>query len=245
MAERRAPVTTPDMTNLLDRTKRDLKNTLNCVKIGTIQSFDTATQLASVKISIKQVVSIDENEVRTVKDYPVLLEVPVITLFGGVDFLSMPIQSGDNCLLFFNDRQIDNWLVSGDGLAPSVSRAHDISDAIAIVGVRPLTNSIANYLANGIRLSHGGGSAQMDLTDDLITTIADLFVHEGDMRVEGDVRIEGNLTIDGETFGNGAGEWIIKDDIVQESGKSIHAGNGATGSFDVVTVVDGIVVGGS
>lgn len=245
MTERRGKPAPPDMTTLLDRTKRDLSTTLNCMKIGTIESFDVSTQLASVSISYKQVLSIDEDGVKTTRDYPLLLDVPVITLFGGVDFLSMPIKKGDNCIVVFSDRQIDNWLVAGDGQTPAVGRVHDMSDGVAIVGIRPLTNSIQNFLENGIRLSHGGGSSQVDLKDDLIHTISDLFLHEGNMRVDGNVTIEGNLTINGETFGNGSNEWIINSDIVQQNGRSIHAGDGANGTFTTVTVVDGIVISGS
>lgn len=239
MAEIRGPITDPDLINVLEKAKRDVKTTLNCVKIGTIQSFDKDTQTASIKISHKQVISIDEDGVKTTKDYPLLLECPVMVLFGGVDFLSLPIEAGDSCIVLFSDRQIDNWLKSGDGTIPSVGRTHDISDGIAIVGIRPLTNSIQNYLENGIRLSHGGGTEKIDLTDGIIDTIADLFLHHGDMRIEGD------LTIKGETYGNDDGEWIINADIIQEVGKEIHDGRRVSGTFDTVTVVDGIVVGGS
>ncbi len=235
----------PDLQTVLEEAKRDASVSMNAVQIGVIQAFDKDTQRATVKIAMKQVRDVAEDGTRTITEYPLLLECPVMVLFGGVDILSMPIVKGDNCILLFNDRQIDEWMYGGPDQTPTSSRAHDLSDGIAIVGIRPLTNSIANYLENGIRLSHGVGNSQIDLKDNLIDTIAELFFHHGDMRVSGNVRIEGNLQIDGDTTGGGDGDWTINSNIIQESGKSIHAGDGATGTFDVVTVVDGIVISGS
>lgn len=235
----------PDSTTVLNAVKRETELSINCMKIGTIQSFDTSTQLASIKIAYKQIVTVDESGNKTLQDYPILLECPVMTLFGGVDFMSMPIQEGDSCLVLFSDRDIDYWLNNGDGGIPATGRLHDISDGIAIVGIRSLTNSIGNYLSNGIRLSHGEGNSQIDLKEDLIESIAELFLHNGDMRVTGDVRINGNLTIDGDTYGGDDDDWTIDANIIQTSGRSIHAGNGATGTFDTVTVVDGIVISGT
>jgi len=238
----------PNLMNLLEDHKSEIQKAINCVQIGIIKEFDPATQKATIQVAFKQTISIDGKGNKTYAEYPLLVDCPVLVLFGGVDFMSMPIQPGDNCLILFNDREIDNWFVAGGVQAPTTSRVHDISDAIAIVGIRPLTNSIATYLANGIRLSHapgGGDQARIDLTDALITSVASLFYHHGDMRVSEDLQVDGNVTILGDTYGNGSNNLNLKANLIQESGKSIHAGNGANGTFNVVTVVDGIVISGS
>ncbi len=233
------------MPQLLDEHKRDIQLSLNCVQIGIIEAFDLNHQTATVKIALKQVAAIDPDGTRTIKEYPLVLKCPVMTLFGGVDFLSMPITAGDNCIVLFNDREIDNWLHAGNGQTPTTPRLHDISDVIAIVGIRPLTNSIVGFLANGIRLSHGGGNVTMDLKTDLIETLATLFLHHGNVEITGNTLMHGDLTIKGTTYGNDGDQWIIDSDIVQQAGRSIHAGNGANGTFGIVTVVDGIVISGS
>lgn len=232
------------MADVLDTTKRQTKLDINAVKVGIIKSFNPSNQRAEIEIAYKQVKNILADGTREYQEYPVLADCPVITLFGGVDILSLPVQTGDNCLVFFNDNEIDQWATNGTG-SPQTFRMHDLSDAIAIVGIRPLSNVITNYLANGIRLSHGVGNSQIDLKDDLIESIAELFLHHGDMRVTGDVHIEGNLTIDGDTFGDGAQDINLNANLRQYPSYSIHAGNGANGTFHIVTVVDGIVVGGS
>ncbi|CAK9250669.1 unnamed protein product [Sphagnum jensenii] len=54
----------------------------------------------------------------------------------------MPIAQGDQCLILFNDRSIDNWFTSGQVQPLASSRLHSFSDGIALVGL--------NYLNNGV-----------------------------------------------------------------------------------------------
>jgi len=254
-------ISQPGSSDILDGVKRQTKFTLNCHQIGTIQTFDPATQLASIQIAMKQVKDVLEDGTKTFQEYPVLLECPVVVLFGGVDFLSMPIQPGDSCIVLFNDREIDQWLYHGDGQYPVTVRLHDISDAFALVGIRSLTNSIASYLSNGIRLSHGNGSSQIDLKTALIESVAALFLHHGSMEITenlkvdedaevvGDALVRGGLTVLGDTKGNG-GTFSIDDNVQVTSGHQLtapvlNAQNGANGTFNIVTVVNGIVVSGS
>lgn len=235
----------PGLTDLLDAHKRDVQLSINCVQIGIIQSFNAAKQTANIQLSMKQVSVVAPDGTRTIQNYPILIQCPVMTLFGGVAFMSMPILPGDNCIVLFNDRELDNWLNAGDGQTPTTPRLHDLSDGIAIVGIRPLTKSIASYLTNGIRLSYDNNSSKIDLKESLIDTIAALFLHHGNMEIAGNLQVDGNITIEGTTFGNGSNDWNLNANLRQAGGFSIHAGNGVTGTFDIVQVVDGIVIGGS
>lgn len=229
----------PDLSDVHDELKRDIHMGFNAIQIGIIEKFDSAKQLATIRLAIKHVRDIAPDGTKTLVEHPLILECPVMVLFGGVDFLSMPITVGDSCIVLFCDRDIDYWLYNGGVNPPNTYRTHDNSDAIAIVGINSLQKSIATFLANGIRLSHGGGNAKIDFTDNLIASLATLFTHTGNMQITGD------LTILGTTYGNSGSDWNIHANIRQDGGHSIHAGNGATGTFNIVTVVDGIVTGGS
>lgn len=246
----------PRKIDIYDALERKIRMGLNCVQVGVVQEFNTETQLASVKIAMKQVVRINEDGTQELREYPLLLECPTFVLSGSNDFISFPISEGDNCLVLFNDRDIDTWLNAGDGGFPTTVRAHDLADAFCLVGVRPLTASIATYLADGIRISHDVG-AIIDLKDNLIESAATLFRHDGNMEVTGNVLIKGDteieqdllvrqgMTVLGTVEGNASGDLNIDADIVQSGGREIRAGNGASGTFNIVTVVDGIVISGS
>lgn len=238
----------PELPDILAMQKKDIFASLNCIQIGIIQSFDATTQTASILLALKHVINIEPKGVKTLKERPVILKCPVITLFGGTSFVSLPITEGDNCIVLFNDRQIDDWFVNGGVQTPTSSRMHDVSDAIAIVGVRSLQDSIASYLANGIRLSFNEGNSKIDLISGAINSLATLFTHTGNLTVTGNVHIEGGLEVDGTATGTG-GTFAFGDNVTA-TGKSItagtlHAANGATGTYTIVNVVNGIVLSGS
>ena len=234
----------PDLTSVTDAVKRDTKITLNAVQIGIIQSFNSEKQTASIRIAISQVKEVLPDGTRILVEYPVLLECPVFTMFGGDSFINLPIAVGDNCIVLFNDREIDNWLNTGEVQPGTTSRTHDVSDAIAIVGIRHYQNSITRFLADGIRISFAANS-EIDLTDDAIDSIANLFRHTGNMQITKDLEVLEDFYIRGDTYGDVGGNWNLRANLMQEPGRSIHAGNGATGTFDTVTVVDGIMINGS
>ena len=229
----------PDLTDVLKELKRDIGVAFNCVQVGIVQDFDAADQTATVLIALKKITAETPEGVRTYEERPLLLKCPCMMLYGGSTYMTFPIAAGDNCIILFNDREIDNWWANGGIQTPTSKRAHDIADAMVIVGVRSLQNSIANYLTNGIRIQYNDES-NIEIKEDLIESIAELFLHNGSME------ISGNLTIQGETYGNStSGDWTLKANLKQDSSYTLQAGNGATGSFDQVTVVDGIVTGGS
>ena len=133
----------PQLEDVINGAIDDLAYTLNCHRVGIIESFDPVNQNATIKLVDKGVYEYTENE--TIIDYPPLLEVPVIihkTTDGGI---TIPIIKGDTCLVVFNDRDLDNWLLNGLIQRPNTLRKHDLSDAIAIIGIKNQKNKIADY----------------------------------------------------------------------------------------------------
>ena len=238
----------PDLSTVLDGLKRDIFYEMNCVNVGIIQSFNSEDQTATIRLALKRVTEVKDDGTQVIQERPVLLKCPVHILSGGGGYITFTIQAGDECIVLFNDREIDNWWNTGDVRPPTTSRMHSISDALAIVGVRSLQMAVADYFTSGIRLMQAASKIELDGTD--IDSTAGTWTQNGDMVVTGNQTvqqnqiIQGNMTVLGNMFGNG-GTVTLKDNLVQESGKSISAGNGATGTFDVVTVVNGIVTGGS
>jgi len=134
-----ASIAAPDMRLLLDTWMNNSALKLNCHRIGTIVSFDSAKQTASVQIAALAVFGD-----KTVA-YPVLTQCPVFVPSGGTGCLTFPVSAGDSCLVLFNDRDIDNWYESGAVVAPNTARTHDLSDGLVIVGFRHQANPIPAY----------------------------------------------------------------------------------------------------
>lgn len=169
----------PDLTDVLINFKKDIFLTMNCIKMGSIVSFDPSKKTAVVKILLKRILTNG-----TFADYQQLLDVPVVTLQGGGGAIQFPITAGDQCLLFFNDRCIDQWFEQGQAAAPYQGRMHDMSDAFALVGVNAMNSPLPTYPTDRVVLMYkgskfeltatgwnfvGDGGAEIDLAGEIVT----------------------------------------------------------------------------
>lgn len=149
-------------TLLFELTQEILKQ-LNCVKVGIIQSFNAGTQEATVQVAFQQVTSIAPDGTKTLAQYPLLLNVPVVFPSGGGFTLTFPIAAGDECVVLFNDRQIDTWLANGAGSPPETGRVHDLSDGIAIVGLRSNPRALASVSTTATQLRSDDGTTFVEV----------------------------------------------------------------------------------
>ncbi len=195
-------VESPDLKEVLDDFKVSLFSELNCHSIGTIESFNIENQTASINIVYRKVIN---NEIYK---YPLLIDCPVVVMSGGVASLRMPIVVGDTCLVFFNDRDIDNWYEGGHTATLNSDRMHSLSDGIALVGIRSLQNVITDYDPEAAELKNGDTTISLKekiklendvqnlktLVDSLIDTIIALQTIPAVVGV--------NLTLDATTIAN-------------------------------------------
>ncbi len=125
---------TPTFTDVLRLAVGQRLRDLHVSMPGRVESYDAATQEASVQPLIK--VALSDGKSATL---PVINGVPVIWPRGGGAILSFPIQPGDTVLLVFGERSLDEWLQQGGEVAPADPRSHDLSDAVAIPGLYPFS----------------------------------------------------------------------------------------------------------
>jgi len=142
-------VADPDLPDALRAISKNIFLNLNTHHIGTIQSFDETKQTAKVTINYTKTY-FEQNKTTGVysmvqEEYPIMADCPVICLGGSTAALTFPIQKGDECLVLFNDRDIDNWFEGSTTSSPNTSRLHSFSDAIILVGVRSKAKAIQNY----------------------------------------------------------------------------------------------------
>lgn len=151
----------PDLRDLLNLFRKQIMLGFNCHAIATIQSFDSTKQTASATVAYKKTV-FNTNALGVygpqLVDYPVLVDCPVICLGGGGGAITFPIANGDECLVLFNDRDIDNWFQGGgSGSAVATPRLHSFSDGLILVGLRSLSNVLVDYDNDGAALRFQSG----------------------------------------------------------------------------------------
>ena len=141
----------PTLIDLLDHRVDIALSSMNCVSLGTVQSFDAPSQTATITVNYKRIIKNSktaENGIDTVdeiREYPLLVKCPVFVLSGGVSSLTLPISQGDTCLLLFCDREIDTWFKYGVVTFPQSDRMHHLTDAVALIGIRSTQNPISNF----------------------------------------------------------------------------------------------------
>ena len=116
---------------------------------GKVEKYDPSTQTASIKPLLKRKEEAADGTY-SVDTLGVIDDVPVAHPRGGGNFVHFPLKAGDNVLLVFCDRSIDDY-VESDGrtdIEPKEARTNDISDAVAIPGFYPTPKALTNVNSN-------------------------------------------------------------------------------------------------
>lgn len=150
---------------------------------GIIESFDPAKMTVRVQPAIKARVFSPSNEsplpgaVFDADNWwtvalPLLVDIPVVFPGGGGFTMTFPIQPGDECVLVFSARSIDNWWYQGGVQEQSLQVMHDLSDGFAFVGVRSQPRKLASVNTTNAELRNDSGTVKIELTTDTINVTA-------------------------------------------------------------------------
>lgn len=158
-----------DLKALLDMYQNYALTNLNCHHIGTVQSFNALKQTAEVTLNYKRsFFSVDDvgKTTTTLKDWPLIVEAPCVVLGGGSAFITFPIEKGDECLVLFNDRDLDVWFSGSSSSAVSTARLHAYNDALVLVGVRSLANVVTDYNTDAAEFRSKDGTVKFSINED-------------------------------------------------------------------------------
>jgi hypothetical protein len=146
----------------------------------------------TVELAIQAVVSDAEGN-KTAQTLKPLVDVPVVFLGGGGMVATFPITTGDEALIIFADRCIDYWFAKGGVQRPAEPRAHDLSDAIALVGPRSLAKVIPNLSTTTAQFRSLDGSTYFEVASGGKANV----VAPNGVSITGPVTIDGNVSVTG------------------------------------------------
>lgn len=150
-----------DRQSQIDSTLMNLHTSMPAI----IMSYDANTRTITAQIAIQRVFT-DGEGLSGPMNLPPCVDVPVIFPGGGGYEITFPVKEGDECLLLFSERCIDSWFVSGEPNVPADYRQHDLSDAIAIVGLKSLAKATPTDNAG---MNIGSATNKISITDDDIS----------------------------------------------------------------------------
>lgn len=125
---------------------------------GVVVSYDAASQTAQIQLGVKSNY-ISESGDRASESIAPLTDVPVIHLGGGGYRTVYPVAKGDTALVVFGSRSITDWLVQGRVVEPQADHRHDLSDGIAIVGLRTQKNLLKSVPTDRMSIGSDTGAS--------------------------------------------------------------------------------------
>lgn len=158
---------------------------------GHIVSYNPAKMTVTVQPGLQMIRFMPDNTRLPVTIAPIA-DVPVLFPGGGGHVLTFPIAAGDDCLILFAERSIDNWYQHGGIQQPSDLRMHDITDCFALVGVRSQPKVLG-----------GGGTTRANIATTASANTVQLRSDDGHTYIELDgagsavtVRCPGTIVLD-------------------------------------------------
>lgn len=210
-------MTNKSVSTLASNIKTGIENALKEIHTsmpGIIESFDSSKQIATVRPAIKRVFKAvdNEKEILIPTELPMLINVPVIFPRSGDFYITFPVNKGDECLIVFSERSIDNWLLNGIVSEPKEKRFFSLSDAIVILGLYSTPNKISNFDNTNMKIMRNDASVELTLyTDGNIKVKADtkllietpLSEFSNDVLIKGELEVQGSTTLSADVTSNG------------------------------------------
>ncbi len=143
-----------------------------------VETYDPVLQRANVQLVVKNA-SVAEGGERRSEKIAVINAVPVVYASGGGFRQIFPLVRGDTVLLVFTSRSLDRWLSKGGVVDPVFDHHHDLSDAVALAGLRDFAHPLTNVPTDHASIGYESG--------------ATIELRSNEIRVGGDVGTEPTL----------------------------------------------------
>jgi hypothetical protein len=133
----------PTLGDLLAETIAAARGSINTALPATVLDYDPATQAITAKPTISGRYQDPDTDALIPVPLPAIANVPVAFPSAAGFAITWPLSPGDTVLLVFADRSMDEWKATGaQETIPADVRRFDLTDAIAITGLRPSTRPI-------------------------------------------------------------------------------------------------------
>lgn len=146
----------PSLIEVIEKAINSRMRDTHCALPARVESYDADTQKVSVLPLLKGWRRDGEGKRHSVQ-LPVVTGVPVVFPGAGGFRLTFPVAKGDTVLLVFADYCVDIWLNQGGVVDPIDERTHNLSDAIAIPGLRDFGHALSNAPTDGASMGHDSG----------------------------------------------------------------------------------------
>lgn len=191
----------PALAAVIKRAFINLLKEVHTTIPGEIVSFDPELQSAEVQPTIRRVYvnkGADGSEEESFVEIPKLINVPVVFLRGGGWCITFPVKPGDECIIHFSERAIDQWRKNSGVQNPKDWRMHEYSDAICQVGLSSEPKVITDFDNEHFQVRNEEGDVHISLREDKkvhIITPVKIFAEAPEMQFDASSKIDFNTPI--------------------------------------------------
>lgn len=146
--------------DILKQLKNEIFSDLKVCLPGSISGINSTNGTVSVELGVMQKVAQQKFPSGRDFSYPNLTGCPVFTVQGGGVGAVMPVKIGDECIVIFSDRAINNWFTTGQPNPLPSLRMHSLSDGFVLVGL----NSLSDPLKTSLSVLGEGGLCETNST---------------------------------------------------------------------------------
>ena len=197
----------PDMGQIIKTSGLSMASNLNCMRIGIVQEFYPDDLTVQVRLVNKRNIGLNPDGTQNVREIaPIYAKVCYCN-----PFITYPIKKGDECVVLFSDREIESWFITGEANPEGYTRMHDLTDAVALIGVRSIPQMI-QIITDALHLFYGSSDIQLKDAQIDITTPT--------------LNITGNTTQTGNITATNLSATAAASGTFTASGKTITVTNG-------------------
>lgn len=149
------PQAQTDFDTNIEMTKTKVLSNIDVCNIGIITNFNDKNQTCEIQLmQSKQYMG-------QYKEPPLLTDIPLFILGTMGADITFPDIIGTYCLVLTCDRNLANFLLTGEIYPPATTRMHNISDSIALCSIRPFNKSLSNYDTQAINIEYQNGNIKV------------------------------------------------------------------------------------
>ena len=120
----------PDLSDVITAGLERVRLAMRTATPARVVSYDAGTDMI-VAMPLMRARLRNGDEI----DVPTVDRVPVVWPSGGGWTIASQLVPGDEVLLVISDRDISGWIDTGQTTTPATGRSHNLTDAMAIVGL--------------------------------------------------------------------------------------------------------------
>ena len=194
--------------NVLEALKDNINCNINCVKIATVESFNSEDLTVACRVNNKILIGLKKDGNQELMDYPLIYAKVHFFGWGNVG-ATYPIEKGMEGFLLFNDRELETWFLTGSSGNLKYERSHDLTDAIFVCGLHSKPNMI-EFIADCLALYYKNSIIKLfdesiDISTQTLNVTANT-VQTGDITLTGNITQTGNNVITGSLTADGVAD---------------------------------------